>query len=265
MDPNVQVAVIGAGYTGLSAALHLAQAGRAVAVLESGDVGEGASGLNGGQVIPGVKHDPDKLEELFGRAAGQSLIETVASGPSVVFELIERLGIACDVRRSGWIQPAGSEAALAVQVSRVEQWRRRGAAVELLSRAEVQRLTGSSRYCGGLIDRRGGSVQPLAYARGLAQALLRQGGQLYNHSPALKFSRAGQGYRIESPGGSRRAARHRRRQRLQRCVDRSTAPSVVPCPPFRSPPRLSLPCARVSCPRSGGVGHLQVAALLSPR
>jgi glycine/D-amino acid oxidase-like deaminating enzyme len=199
---NVQVAVIGAGYTGLSAALHLAQAGREVAVLESADVGEGASGLNGGQVIPGVKHDPDKLEELFGRAAGQALIETVASGPSVVFELIERLGIACDVRRSGWIQPASSEAALAVQASRVEQWRRRGAAVELLSRAEVQRLTGSPRYCGGLIDRRGGSVQPLAYARGLAQALLRQGGQLYTHSPALKLARAGPGYRIETPGGS---------------------------------------------------------------
>ena len=199
---NVQVVVIGAGYTGLSAALHLAEAGRDVAVLESAAIGEGGSGLNGGQVIPGVKHDPDKLEELLGAVAGQALIDTVASGPSVVFELIERLGIACDARRSGWIQPATSEAALAAQISRVEQWRRRGAAVELLSRTEVQRLTGSSRYCGGLIDRRGGSVQPLAYVRGLARALLRQGGQLYTHSPALKLAPAGQGYRIETPAGS---------------------------------------------------------------
>ena len=199
---NVQVVVIGAGYTGLSAALHLTQAGREVAVLESADIGEGGSGLNGGQVIPGVKHDPDRLEEFLGAAAGRALIDTVASGPSVVFELIERLGIACDVRRSGWIQPATSEAAVATQAARVEQWSRRGAAVELLSRTEVQRLTGSGRYCGGLIDRRGGSVQPLAYVRGLAQALLREGGQLYTHSPALKLARAGQGYRIDTPGGS---------------------------------------------------------------
>ncbi|HUL17618.1 MAG TPA: FAD-binding oxidoreductase, partial [Steroidobacteraceae bacterium] len=199
---KVQVAVIGAGYTGLSAALHLVQAGREVAVLESAGLGEGASGLNGGQVIPGVKHDPDKLEELLGPTAGRALIDTVASGPSVVFELIERLKIACDLRRSGWIQPASSEAALAAQVSRVEQWRRRGAAVELLSRTEVQRLTGSARYCGGLIDRRGGSVQPLAYVRGLAHALLRQGGHLYIHTPALKLTRAGELYHIETPGGS---------------------------------------------------------------
>jgi glycine/D-amino acid oxidase-like deaminating enzyme len=114
---SVQVVVIGAGYTGLSAALHLAQAGREVAVLESADVGAGASGLNGGQVIPGVKHDPDKLEELLGAPAGRALIDTVAQGPTVVFELIERLGIACDVQRSGWIQPATSEAALAAQVA----------------------------------------------------------------------------------------------------------------------------------------------------
>src|SRR5215470_19671894 len=106
---RAEAVVIGAGYTGLSAALHLAEAGREVVVLEAVDVGERASGSNGGQVIPGVKHDPDTLEALFGPEAGPRLVATVAAGPDLVFELIERHGIECAPTRSGWIQPATSE------------------------------------------------------------------------------------------------------------------------------------------------------------
>src|ERR1700716_1478695 len=134
---RAQAAVIGAGYTGLSAALHLAQAGREVAVLEAADIGAGASGSNGGQVIPGLKHDPDTLEQLFGPEAGARVVTTVAAGADLVFELIARHGLRCDAVRSGWIQLAATGAALAQLAARVEQWRRRGAAVELLSRAAV--------------------------------------------------------------------------------------------------------------------------------
>ena len=98
---RAQVAIIGAGYTGLSAALHLAEAGRDVVVLEAVDVGERASGLNGGQVIPGVKHDPDTLEEMFGPVVGSRLVDTVASGPDVVFDLIQKYEIACAATRTG--------------------------------------------------------------------------------------------------------------------------------------------------------------------
>jgi glycine/D-amino acid oxidase-like deaminating enzyme len=199
---STQVAVVGAGYTGLSAALHLLEAGRDVVVLESREIGECASGLNGGQVIPGVKHDPDTLESLFGAAVAERLIDTVAHAPDVVFELIERLKISCDAARTGWIQPATSGAALQQQAARVEQWRRRGASVQLLSRAEVAQLTGSAPYCGGLIDHRGGTVQPLSYARGLARAFLERGGQLFARSPALRLTHAAGGYRIDTPAGS---------------------------------------------------------------
>jgi glycine/D-amino acid oxidase-like deaminating enzyme len=201
-EEHAQAAVIGAGYTGLSAALHLAAAGRDVVVVDAAEVGERASGLNGGQVIPGVKHDPDTLEEMLGPEAGGRLVATAAAGPDLVFELIARHAIQCEPTRTGWIQPATSEAALAQLAQRVEQWSRRGAAIRLLSRREVAQLTGSERYCGGLLDQRGGTVQPLAYVRGLAHALLRTGGRLYSRSPALRLTRVREGWSVATPAGS---------------------------------------------------------------
>lgn len=201
-DQRAQVTIIGAGYTGLSTALHLAEAGRDAVVVEAGDVGERASGLNGGQVIPGVKYDPDTLEEMFGAELGSRLVDTVARGPDLVFELIRKHGIACDAVRTGWIQPATSEAALDGLRSRVEQWRRRGADVGMLTREETARLTGSSRYCGGWIDRRGGTVQPLSYVRGLASAAQRSGSRIFRQSPALRLSRSAGEWRVETPHGS---------------------------------------------------------------
>jgi glycine/D-amino acid oxidase-like deaminating enzyme len=201
-EQRAQVTVIGGGYTGLSAALHLVEAGRDALVLEAAEVGERASGLNGGQVIPGVKYDPDTLEEMFGAGPGCRLVETVARGPDLVFELIRKYEIACDAVRTGWIQPATAEAALGALRSRVEQWRRRGADVELLTREQTARLTGSERYCGGWIDRRGGTVQPLSYVRGLAFAAQRNGARLFSQSPAIKLSRSGGEWRVETPEGS---------------------------------------------------------------
>jgi len=199
---RTQVAVIGGGYTGLSAALHLAELGRDTVLLEAVNLGERASGLNGGQVIAGVKYDPDELLSQFGPQLGPKVIETVGNGPELVFDLIRKYGIDCDAVRAGWIQPATSERELVPIRARVEQWRRRGADAELLDRAQTAALTGSTYYCGGWIDRRGGTVQPLSYVRGLARAATRAGARIYVRSPAIRLSVSGSDWRIHSPRGS---------------------------------------------------------------
>ncbi len=202
-DLRADVAIVGGGYTGLTAALHLSEAGRDVVLIEAADIGARASGLNGGQVIPGVKHDPDMLEEMFGPELGPRIVRTVASGPDLLFELIRTHQIACDATRAGWIQPATSEEALGMIRARAEQWRRRGAPVELLDARAVSRLIGSNRYCGGWLDRRGGSVQPLAYARGLAFAAIAAGARVFNRSPVHRLERSrGGGWRLDSTRGS---------------------------------------------------------------
>ncbi len=198
---RAQVVVVGAGYTGLSAALHLCEAGRDVVVLEASLLGAGGSGLNGGQVIPGVKHDPDVLERMFGATVGASMIDTVASGPDLVFELIRKHRIDCAATRTGWIQPAASESALAPIRSRVEQWRRRGAPVEMLQRRQIAELLGSERYCGGWIDLRAGTVQPLSYLLGLAGAAQRFGARIFTGSPAIKLERIGEQWSVQTPHG----------------------------------------------------------------
>jgi glycine/D-amino acid oxidase-like deaminating enzyme len=199
---QAEVAIVGAGFTGLSAALHLAEAGRDVVVIDAQAPGWGASGRNGGQVIAGVKDDPDVLEQRHGTA----LVATVGSGPDLVFDLIARHAIDCSPVRSGWLQLAVSEATLRVASGRAAQWQARGAPVRVLDPQEAARLSGSGVYVGGWLDRRGGTVQPLAYARGLAAAAQRAGARIFSASPATGLAPNGGSWDVQTPHGSVRAA-----------------------------------------------------------
>ena len=178
---TVDVAIVGGGFTGLSAALHLAEAGVKVCVLEAGEPGWGASGRNGGQVNPTLKHDPDELQRLLGPQA-EPLIDAIDRSADLVFELIERHRIQCHPVRRGWLQVAHSEQAVAGLHARAEQWRRRGVQTELLDRAAVARRVGSEAFAGGWLDPRAGGIQPLSFTRGLARAALQLGARIHSHT-----------------------------------------------------------------------------------
>jgi glycine/D-amino acid oxidase-like deaminating enzyme len=197
----VDVAVVGAGFTGLSAALHLAEGGKAVAVLEAADVGFGASGRNVGLVNAGLWVMPDELPRRLGPVYGPSLLRTLGDAPSAVFELIARHGIACEAVRHGTLHCAADAHGLAGLRQRAEQWQRLGAPVRLLDAAEAAARTGTSAYAGALLDERAGTIQPLAYVRGLARAALRAGAALHSGSPVVAVEDLGASWRLTTREG----------------------------------------------------------------
>lgn len=178
VEGQVDLLVIGAGFQGLSTAYHAAKQGLRVQVIEAQGLGEGASGLNGGQVIPGLKHDPEMLRQLLGDKAGQRLAEFSAGTADAVFDLIRSEGLDVEHQRDGWILAAHTQAALQAAVQRNRQWRQRGADVMLLNKAEVALLTGARGYCGGWLDRRAGVVNPLALVVELARLATGAGASL---------------------------------------------------------------------------------------
>jgi len=202
----VDVVVVGGGITGASTSLHLAQAGREVILLESDYIGFGASGRNGGQVIPGLKRDPDELARLFGEE-GERLAVYGGTSADKVFALIERHNIDCSPVRRGWVQGAHSIRAMSSVVARAREWQKRGAPVEILSRDETIAALGTRRYHGALIDRRAGAVQPFQFVRGLAAAAAALGARVHEASPVRAIHAGDGAHRVRTDAGEV-SARH---------------------------------------------------------
>jgi glycine/D-amino acid oxidase-like deaminating enzyme len=200
-NARADVIVVGAGFTGLSTALHLAERGVKVLVLEADTVGWGASGRNGGQVNPGLKHDPDVVEADFGADLGSRMNALAGAAPKLVFDLLARHGISCEARQNGTLRAATHGRHAAFIRTTVEQLVRRGAPVELWEGAVLARATGTDRYVAAMFDPRGGDVHPLRYARGLAQAAVRLGATVCGHSRALKIEATGAHWRVLTRGG----------------------------------------------------------------
>ncbi|WP_108260695.1 NAD(P)/FAD-dependent oxidoreductase [Mangrovicoccus ximenensis] len=199
---DATVLVIGGGFSGLSTALHLAERGVAVTLVEAKQIGFGASGRNGGQVIPGLKLDPSEMRARWGEAEGSRLAAFAGAAADRVFDLIDRHDIACGATRNGWIQGAHSALALKAVHARAKEWEAEGAPVEFYGAGSMAEATGTAAYVGGWRDLRAGLVNPLSYARGLARAARAAGVTIVTGSPVRAVRRSGQGWALDLDGES---------------------------------------------------------------
>jgi glycine/D-amino acid oxidase-like deaminating enzyme len=195
---RVETLIIGGGYTGLSTALHLAERGRDVALLEAHEPGFGGAGRNGGQVNAGLKYDPDVAERLLGPVYGARFTQRALRAPDALFALIERLGIPCEAQRRGTLRAAYSAPHASALRGVAEQWQRRRVPVELWTAEQMHAATGTRRYLAGIYDAQGGSLNPLSLARGLARAAQRAGAQIHGGSRVRAIAREGGGWRAST-------------------------------------------------------------------
>jgi len=198
---DVEVAVIGGGFTGLSAALHLAQAGVRVAVIEAAEIGFGGAGRNVGLVNAGMWVMPENLLKTLPAPYGQRLLTLLGNAPKLVFDIVRQHGIECEATHAGTLHCAAGKAGFDEITARAQQWQARGADVELLDAARAAALLGTRKYAGALLDRRAGTIQPLAYVRGLAGAAQTAGAQIFTHSPVAAVESRNGRWRVRAANG----------------------------------------------------------------
>lgn len=207
-DAACDVAIIGAGFTGLRTALALAEAGTAVRVLDAREVGYGASGRSGGQVNPILRKTVEAIRAELPPGIGDNLVQATLASGTALFEDIRRYGIDCDAVEKGWMQVAHSPAMLKKLLVLRDSWNAAGGRIREQDAAEVQAWSGAQGYVGGLFHAAAGHVQPLSLTRGLARAAMTRGAVIHESSPVTGLDRgAGGKWRLTTPGGSLTADR----------------------------------------------------------
>ncbi|BDW84207.1 NAD(P)/FAD-dependent oxidoreductase [Roseicyclus marinus] len=206
LPESVDLAIVGGGYTGLSTALHAAQAGLSAHVIEANEIGHGGSGRNVGLVNAGVWMPPAQVRAALGPDYGPRFLRRFADGPAMVFDLIERHQIRCEATRAGTIHAAHAAAGLRDLEGRWREWVAMGEPVEMLDAAQTAEALGTDRYVGGLLDHRAGTVNPMGYVRGLARAARAAGAGLSTGVRVTGLHKqAGGGWRVETDHGPVRA------------------------------------------------------------
>lgn len=204
-DMTVDLAVIGGGFTGTSAALEARAQGASVAVLEAETFGHGGSGRNVGLVNAGLWLPPDDVVKEMGAEPAARLMGVLAKAPSIVWDKIATHGIDCEATPNGTMHLAHSASGLRNLQARHAQGQARGWPLQLLDAAETARRTGSSAFHGALFDPRAGTIQPLSYARGLAKAAIDAGAHLYEQTRVSHVRHEGGVWVVTANGHTLRA------------------------------------------------------------
>lgn len=204
---KADVCVIGGGITGLCAAIHLLEQGQRVVLLDASEIGTGGSGRNVGLVNAGTWIAPDEVEQTLGHVVGSRLNTVLGEAPAEVFAMIKRHNIDCQAHNQGNLHMAHNASGAADLQSRCDQWQRRGADVELLTGAECVDYCGTERVEAALLDRRAGTINPMAYTRGLGATVQRLGGQIFQHSPVQTLEKQGDGWLVKTAKGEVSAAK----------------------------------------------------------
>lgn len=202
------VCIVGAGYSGLTTALELAQRGVSVVVLEREQIGFGGSGRNAGHSTPTFAHYslPD-LSRVLGPPWAGRLIRRQIRANDQVAAMIARHDIDCEWEQNGYVQGALFPSHLRVLERRAAEYNAAGARTRMLDRDEVAQITGSPRFYGGWFHAEAGGLNPLAYARGLAHAVMAGGGRVHTGSAVTGCERSGAGWRVATAQGHVQADR----------------------------------------------------------
>ena len=186
---EADVCIIGAGFTGLSTALHLAEAGFKVVVLEAARIGFGASGRNGGQLVNSYSRDIDVIEKNYGTEMGKTLGSMAFEGADIIRQRIADYQIDCDYRDGG-VFAAFNKRQMHELSEQKKLWERHGHdQLELMDQDRIREVVDSPAYIGGLLDKRGGHIHPLNLALGEADAIEQLGGRIFEDSKVIRIDR----------------------------------------------------------------------------
>ncbi|MEM7224570.1 MAG: FAD-binding oxidoreductase [Pseudomonadota bacterium] len=188
-EVDCDVCVIGAGFTGLSTALHLAERGYDVVVLDGSRVAWGASGRNGGQIVNGFNRDLDGIALRYGKDTSQAVGAMLTEGAQIIRQRIETYDIKCDLK-DGAILAAMTAKQLRGLEKRMVSWQTAGHdGLELIPAERIRDYVNTGLYCGGLLDRKGGHIHPMNLALGEAAAIESNGGTIFENSTVVRVER----------------------------------------------------------------------------